>query len=214
MPSLEQALELVDIFTGMFYRMLPCFHQASLREAFANEEIQVQAPVLAYAIFSMAAPYHADPAIQCQTVSWYTNAKLSYDLTQYQGEPALRVLQAAVCIIFYAFTIMDSSTTWLFLGKAWRQACATGLNRIDSDIGPLVGHMPRVTSPLVREEQRRTMWMLFILDRGCSCNVGYPHAIDERLFVVNLPSPDSMFHYNIPVRSLLPSNYRLFVSAP
>lgn len=193
MPMVNQALELVDIFVREFSRMLPCFREAALREAFGKEEIQNQAPVLAYAIFAMAAPYHPDPSIQAQARSWYTNAKLSYDLTNYQGEPALRVLQGSICIIFHAFTIMDTSTIWLFLAKAWRQACATGLSRIDSDLEPLIGHMAANSSPLAREEQRRSMWTLFLLDRGSSYSIGYPHAIDERQFVVNLPLPGSAF---------------------
>lgn len=205
MPPREQALELVDIFFDRFSWLLPCFREATLREGFSTQEIQNRAPVLAYAIFAMAAPHHSEAAIRDQAESWYNNAKLSYDLTDHHSDRTLWVLQAAVCIIFHCFTTLRGSGMWLFIGKAWRQACWAGLNRMDSGVEPPLGDIPDAALPWEKEERRRTLWVLFILDRTCSFISGRTPAIDERYFAVNVPLPDGMFHCGVDIPVSFPT---------
>ena len=43
------------------------------------------------------------------------------------------------------------------------------------------------------EERRKTIWVLFFLDRSLSCLAGFSLAIDDRHFDVNYPVDDGQF---------------------
>lgn len=193
MPSKEVILDLADIFLSRFRAQIPCFHERRLQESIEHGEIQANAPVLVYIIIAMAARDHTDESIRCQERGWYTNAKLAFDLTTHDSEPALRILQAAACLIYYANIVRDVSPLWIFLGKAWRLACSHGYNRIDTKRENAPAFASPASSEVEREERRRTMWTLFMFDRGGSFGIGWPHAINEKYFVVNQPLDDRAF---------------------
>jgi hypothetical protein len=44
-----------------------------------------------------------------------------------------------------------------------------------------------------KEEQRRTMWLLFIVDRNHSWPVGWPNAVPETHFKLDMPIADTVF---------------------
>ena len=131
-PSSEVANELVEIFFDKIYFMLPCFHKQTFLEKFRSGHFQVQSPLLLYSIYSVSAGFHPDPAVKACRNAWYEEAKLMYDFTGRAPEPALRVLQAVLFLVYYAYTCGDYSACWLYIGKAWRQAASLGMNRMDS----------------------------------------------------------------------------------
>lgn len=193
MPSKNVILDLVDVFISKFRAQIPCFHERRLRESIEHGKLQADAPVLVYIIIAMASRDHADESIRCQEKGWYTNAKLAFDLTTHDSEPALRILQAAACLVCYATIVRDVSCLWIFLGKSWRLACSHGYNRIDTKLEITPAYAPLPSSEVEREERRRTMWTLFMFDRGGSFAIGWPHAINEKYFVVNQPLDDRSF---------------------
>ncbi|KAK2762206.1 hypothetical protein FQN54_001215 [Arachnomyces sp. PD_36] len=151
----------------------------------------------------MAARSHPDSTIQAQKEAWYCKAKELYAETQHDPHQPLQIVQAAACIIFQALMSRDYSVAWLVMGKAWRQAVALGFHRLEGDRIRSPGQAPEPTSLVEKEEQRRTMWTLFILDRGMCFPVGLPHAIDDRQFMANLPLDTSVFQGigSVPIES-------------
>jgi hypothetical protein len=194
LPSHEVLLELVDLFFQHFYHTFPCFHKKTFLEQVRNQHLQIQAPLVLYAICTLAARHHHDPVIRTQQGSWYEQAKFLYDLTKRDPEPALRTIQAVLCLVFSAWTVGDFSAGWLYLGKAWRQAVALSLNRIDGNSQTFYIRVPQwPKTVLEKEEYRRTLWVLFMMDRNYSWPTGWPNAIDEKQFKIDIPIAETLF---------------------
>jgi hypothetical protein len=193
LPALDVVVELTNLFFEHLYPMFPCFHKKSFLATVASGKLQSEAPILLYAICCVAARYHPDDAIRKRSKGWYEQAKFSYELTRQKPEPALRTIQAVSLLMFHSWTVGDFSSSWLFLGKAWRQVVALGLN-VDADNGKTYRpHMLEGRSSVEREEHRRALWLLFMLDRTHSWPTGWPTAIPETQFKVDLPKPESVF---------------------
>jgi hypothetical protein len=192
-PSLDRLWELAMTFLDHFVAFLPFLHRESFVENMKSGELPSKAPALVYAIIAIASKSHSDPKIQAQQGDWYLQAKTLYAQTGHDPHQPLQVLQTAACIIFQAMMCRDYSVAWLVIGKAWRQAVALGFHRLDGDSIRSPGQVPESKSLNEKEEQRRTMWTLFMLDRGMCFPLGLPPAIDDRQFMANLPLNDSIF---------------------
>lgn len=94
--------------------------------------LQEQSSLLVYAMLSVAASFHPDPAIKARRSEWYEHAKFLYDMTGRDPHPALRTLQGVLFLIYCAYTSGDFSACWLYIGKAWRQAATINMGRMDS----------------------------------------------------------------------------------
>jgi hypothetical protein len=176
---------------------------------------QSQSPILLFAICCVTARFHPDATVRQREKEWYEQAKFSYQLTQRNPDPALPTIKAALLVIEYACTAGDFSSAWLFLGKAWRQAIALGMNRMDASSAVSMDNKPREMdvdhgndtsvkdgkglTAVAREERRRTMWLLFIVDRYHSWPTGWPNALPETHFKVNMPVADSLFQAMDPL---------------
>lgn len=194
LPSDQALLELVNLFFEHHYTVFPCFHKATFLDQVHRRALQTEAPSLLYAICSIASRQHHDLSIQSRRTEWYELAKFEYDMTPRDPQSGLRALQTAMLVCYHGCTRGDFSSGWLTIGKAWRQCCALGLNRIDSDHEMFYGLSHPVPQTTVeREEYRRTLWVLFMLDRNHSWPTGWPNAIDERQFMVNIPVAEELF---------------------
>lgn len=198
-PSQDRMVELVGIFLDHFDAFLPFFHRASFQDDIRSGDLPRRAPALTYAVLAIAAKSHSDSTIRARHQVWYYKAKTLYEETAHDPHQALQVLQAAACIIFQALMSRDYSVVWLVMGKAWRQAVALGFHRLDGDSIRSPGQAPEPKNLREKEEQRRTMWTLFILDRGMCFPLGLPHAIDDRQFMANLPINDNIFQGTSPI---------------
>ena len=193
-PRQDQIIELAEIFFKYFHCFLPFMHRESFLEKIKSQELAARAPALLYAILTISARSHADPAIQAQQEVWFGRAKSLYAEAEHDPRQPLQIIQAAACIILHSQLVGDYSTAWLMMGKSWRQAAAVGFHRVDSeDSLTNLAQTPIAGSLRDKEEQRRTMWTLFILDRGMCFPLGLPHAIDDRQLVINLPLGDHIF---------------------
>ena len=199
LPSHEILLELVDLFFDHFYHSFPCFHKATLKEQVRSQYLQTNSPLVLYAICALSARYHHDPGIRNQSDSWYEHAKLLYDISGRDPKPVLRTIQAAICLVFFSWTVGDFSAGWLHLGKAWRQAVACNLHRLDMSQQPFESLIPEwPPNALEKEECRRTLWVLFIIDKCYTVSTVWPGSINERQYKVNIPVNETLFQDLIP----------------
>jgi hypothetical protein len=203
LPSEEVLAELVELFFTQLYHLVPCFHKVTFTEELECGVLKRDAPSILYAMCAMAALHHHDPSVKAQQQAWFELAKLQYELSPRNPHPALRTIQTAVLICLVGLTVGDFSASWLAIGKAWRQVCTLRLNRLDLEDGSDDTFETVSRKPSVREEYRRTLWMLFIMDRNHSMPTGSPHAIDERHFKINMPVAEEGFQaMTSEVRSL------------
>lgn len=180
LPDDDLLIELVKLFFEHLYHLFPCFHKKSFLANVKNGHFQKEAPLLLYAICCIASRHHPDTTVRKRQGDWYEQAKFSYDLTRRFPHQALRTIQAVLLLVYHAFTIGDFSSSWLFLGKAWRQVVALGMNRMDAaQVAPMTSQLTapgpdhltdmelsRPKTAVEKEEYRRTLWLLFIMDRN------------------------------------------------
>ncbi|KAI4701554.1 hypothetical protein J4E81_003294 [Alternaria sp. BMP 2799] len=203
LPPRHVILQLGELFFEHLYHMFPCFHRKSFLAKVECGDMEKDAPLLLYAMCCVTARYHQDASIRKRSKDWYEQARFSYDLTRRRPDPAVRTIQAVLLLVFHAWTIGDYSASWLFLGKAWRQAVVLGLNRMDashhlSDTLPIneyscASDNINRESALEREESRRALWLLFIMDRMHAWPTGWAHAIPEIQFKVDIPVAEAIF---------------------
>jgi hypothetical protein len=203
LPPRHIILELTELFLKHLYHMFPCFHKKSFLTKVECGDLEKDAPLLLYAICCVAARYHPEHSLRKRSKDWYEQARFSYGLTGRKPDPALHTIQAVLLLVFHAWTIGDYSASWLFLGKAWRQAVALGLNRMDTsnhlsdttiDDEDSSAHSRTGTNSAVGyEECRRALWLLFIMDRMHAWPTGWPNAIPEIQFKVDIPVADTLF---------------------
>jgi hypothetical protein len=204
LPSDAVLTELVILFFENYYHIFPCFHKAIFLHQIQSRSIQLDAPSLLYSMCAIAAPHHPDQSVRDQHMHWHELAKFEYGMAGQDARPPVRIIQTALLTLRHASNIGDYSSGWLFIGKAWRQACALGLNRVDSDDEGFYGiSYPRPKTPVEKEEYRRTLWLLFMTDRALSWPTGWPQAIDERQFKVNFPVAEGVFQAMTTEVSLL-----------
>ncbi|KAF2129684.1 hypothetical protein P153DRAFT_385896 [Dothidotthia symphoricarpi CBS 119687] len=202
LPTDDVLIELIDLFFDHIYHILPCFHKRSFMTKIREGSLQAESPMLLSAMCAIVARRHHDASVRSWQNEWYEFARREYNDTTRLPSHSLRGLQAAVCIMIHAYTIGDFSTAWLVLGKAWRQICALGFNRLDADDWKPYG-LPdsRPQTDVEKEELRRTLWLHFVMDRNHSWPTGWPHAIDERQFMVAIPVSENIFQAMSPVVS-------------
>ncbi|KAF2847855.1 hypothetical protein T440DRAFT_402592 [Plenodomus tracheiphilus IPT5] len=206
--------ELVKLFFDNFYHMFPCFHRASFEAKVRSSELATESPLLIYAMCCISARHHTESVVHARERCWYEQAKFHYEITRRRPDAGLRTVQSVLLLVFHASTIGDYSASWLFLGKAWRQAVVLGLNRMDATRAVVMdldhpnvnagNEIDRNTDTnaartmLEREECRRTLWLLFIMDRTQAWPTGWPHAIAESQFKVDMPMADTIFQAAVP----------------
>lgn len=128
LPSHDLLFEMVNLFFDNLYYLFPCFHRTHFMQQLEAGVIQKESSLILFSMCCLAARVHPDAAVKKRQQEWYEQAKFSYQLTQRDPYPALRTIQAALLLIAHASTAGDFSSSWLFLGKVWRQAVALGIS--------------------------------------------------------------------------------------
>jgi hypothetical protein len=203
LPPRHVILQICELFFEHLYHMFPCFHKRKFLAEVECGHLEKNAPLLLYAVCCVAARYHPDSSTRKRSKHWFEQARFSYDLTRRRPAPALRTIQAVILLVFHAWTIGDYSTSWLFLGKAWKQTVVLNLNRMDAsdhladaradDENSWASGKVNTDSAVEREETRRALWLLFIMDRMNAWPTGWPNTIPEIQFKVDIPVADSEF---------------------
>ncbi|KAF1959385.1 hypothetical protein CC80DRAFT_440853, partial [Byssothecium circinans] len=197
LPVGETLNELINIFFEHFQHRFPFFQKNTFFSQFQNGTIHAESELLLYAICTIASSFHPDPAVKTRQNAWYDQAKFLYEFTGRVPQPPLRTIQAALCLVFHAYTRGDFSACWLYVGKAWRQAASLGMNRADSSNSVRQGYYTQFEwtpkTAIEKEECRRTLWVLFMMDRNGSWPTGWPTAVDERHFKIDIPTTEAVF---------------------
>lgn len=195
LPQDSLLLDLLHVFFHQHHIFLPFLHKSrylSTITSLDRSSLDRESAALLFAVIALAAASHDDPYVRARQPQWFTRAKSLCEDLKEKKYPSLRGVQASLCICVLAWTTGNYHLSWLYIGTSWRQAVTLGLNRIDGEQHK-VGKNSESKSELDIEERRRTIWTLFVLDRGMAFPAGWPHAIDDRQFMVNLPLPDSVF---------------------
>ena len=191
--SNQQRLELLEMFFTSYHPLLPCIHRNTFVER-VNRGGSTESDALLCATLAVAASAHPDDHLRYLQNSWLSRARLLFDKDINGSTFPTRSLQAAVWIIFNAYISGDLTEAWFMLGKACRLAHLLGFDRIDcSRSDRFISMVPGPRDAIELEERRKTIWVLFFLDRSLSCLGGFSLAIDDRVFHVNYPVDDMHF---------------------
>jgi hypothetical protein len=87
----------------MSYAFLPCIDKAELLKDIGNDTLHRCARALLYSNSAIKAKIYLDRSIQTRSDDWFEQAKFLYELTQRATLPALRTLQAEVCVSYHAW---------------------------------------------------------------------------------------------------------------
>ncbi|KAK0638603.1 fungal-specific transcription factor domain-containing protein [Cercophora newfieldiana] len=194
-PPNDKQVELVDIFFERVQWYFPLFHRQSLTASVKAGELRQSSPLLFYSVLSLAARFHPDPVIQGAQLNFHDKSRALYEATSHLPDRPLETLQAAACIVLQAFTFGDHSIAALSLSKAWRQTVALGFHHVDS---PFRVVLPGITAPDAsewreKEQRRRILWTLFVLDKAMCFKAGLVHTIDDRQISAFLPMSEDVF---------------------
>lgn len=195
LPPHDQRMSIIDDYLRVVHPFLPLLHKntllSSLAEAYAGEPSRRG---LLCAVLALGTNERRDEADKQSRQRWYDEAKRQYASTGHIPESPIETLQTAVCITFQAYLSTDSSTSWLVLGKAWKQVVALGYHRLDrKQAARLPGAPDLPTSWVERESIRRIVWMLYVLDRTICLPVGLDFTVLESQLGVSLPADESTF---------------------
>ncbi|RYP69593.1 hypothetical protein DL770_008199 [Monosporascus sp. CRB-9-2] len=191
LPPQGKLAELADVYFRRVHHFLPVLHEATFRDSLGRIGASDYPSALIFAVISLATCERQDQLVLASKVQWYKEAKEQYASSGHLPAHPIPTLQTAVCLIFQGMMINDFSSTWLILGKAWRQVVALGYHRLDSDSGrAMPGAPPLPQDWIQRESVRRIIWTLYILDRGLCFPVGLVHSIEDKHVNINLPMED------------------------
>ncbi|PKY00458.1 fungal-specific transcription factor domain protein [Aspergillus campestris IBT 28561] len=110
--------------------------------------------------------------------------------------------QAWVLISLYEYMHLSPQQAWMSVGRCCRLVLGMRLYEIDDPTSPIAlardAEYVLVDWTAV-EEQRRTFWMAYSLDRLISFHHGLPFTLSEQLISTRLPSPEEEFQSGQPV---------------
>lgn len=129
LPPHDLLVEMVNLFFDNLYQLFPCFHRKQFMRQLEEGSIQKESTLILFSMCCLAARVHPNNVVKRREQEWYEQAKFSYHLTQRDPYPALRTIQSALLLIAHGCVSGDFSTSWLFLGKVWRQAVALGISQ-------------------------------------------------------------------------------------
>jgi hypothetical protein len=194
LPSTREILELLDIFFSRYHFYLPCIHQKTFSDRVKRGRESVQSHSLIWAMMAVAAPDHPNPHIQGLRTTWLARARSIFDKNLHSSTSITQSLQAAVWIIFQYYVDAELTEAWFFLGKTARFANLMGVDRLDScRTDRLITMVAQPRDSIEVEEQRKSLWTLFFLDRALACLAALSLSFDERNFQVNFPMDEDLF---------------------
>ena len=162
------------------------FHEATFRERFEQDTLQMS---LLFAVAATACRFSNDPLFRDQhslANTFYSSASWTQIFQQsfsYEDDLDITVVQVMSMLAVTEFTAGHPRQGWVKVALAVRFAQALHLDE-EPDIG-----LPAWE----REEQRRTFWSVYLLDRLVSLGPNRPPTFSDSDCTVHLPSPDEAF---------------------
>lgn len=199
LPPIDQIMELVDLFFEKVYPYTPIIHRPTLLSRLRTGGVDGIPRVLLLAIMTIAAKFHMDSHIRSQRNKWFEECKTKVSELMRTSSHVLQGLQAGMLITLEAANDADFGTALMLVADMWRKVVATGYHHIDGKgraIMPALGSAEDETNWVQREEGRRLIWCLLIVDRGFCFPIGLVHVVDDKRLVVNFPMPEVVFQEN------------------
>ena len=211
LPPLERIMELCASFFDRHHFLLPCIHRQSFFEWLLSDSgLPARSPLL-WAVLAVAAFSDPSTEVQTQCEPWMKEAIPIFNRNIASTPYPTEMLQAAVWLIYTYYVRGDLTSAWLMHVKACQMVAMLGLNKIDSARPRRrVTSAPWLQDRLKIEEQRKTVWCLFVLDRLFCTTTGFSLALDDRSFQVNFPIKDDVFQ---GARSSVYSNHLYMLSS-
>lgn len=187
LPAKQVLTTLIDTyFTYCHNQPYAYFHEATFRQRF--EEGALPAALL-FAVAATACRFTEDPQYHethSQAILSYSNASWNHIFQQsfsYEDDLDLTIVQAVSMLAVIDFTAGHPRHGWVKVALAVRFAQALRLNEEPDDQFPA----------WEREEQRRTFWSMYLLDRLISLGPNRPPTFSDSDCTVRLPSSDLAF---------------------
>ncbi|EPS39317.1 hypothetical protein H072_6930 [Dactylellina haptotyla CBS 200.50] len=193
LPTNEEVHYLRDAFFTRFHPILPMIHRKSFLSKLEEWQRFFDDDVVLLAVMAIASCGHHEPSMREKGEGWLNRAKTFVEKAIVSGTTSIQHVQAGIWITFHMFLKADMSESWVYLGKTWRMACPLSLNRIDAKRRGHNTHAGNPDNARSLEETRRTMWGLFMIDRCLSFLCGWPFAIDDRQFMINIPVTEKIY---------------------
>ncbi|OOF90933.1 hypothetical protein ASPCADRAFT_518816 [Aspergillus carbonarius ITEM 5010] len=158
---------------------------------------------LQYAMWTVAASLSAQ--FQSLRDRLYTETRRMLDALDLQGlkteAPSIEQAQAWVLVCIYEYMQLSPLQAWMSTGRCSRLVLGMRLYELDDPNSPVT--MAREQEAVLvdwigLEEQRRTFWMAYSLDRFISFHNGLPFTLNEQLVTTRLPSPEEDFQSGQP----------------
>ncbi|RAL11873.1 fungal specific transcription factor domain-containing protein [Aspergillus homomorphus CBS 101889] len=158
---------------------------------------------LQYAMWAVAASLSAQ--FQALRESLYSESRRILDTLDRPDSIAtvagLEQAQAWILIGLYEYMQRSPLQAWMSIGRCCRQVLGMRLYELDDPTNPVT--MAREQEAILvdwigLEEQRRTFWMAYSLDRFISFHNGLPFTIHGDLITTRLPSPEEEFQSGQP----------------
>ncbi|KAK3320579.1 fungal-specific transcription factor domain-containing protein [Cercophora scortea] len=118
----------------------------------------------------------------------------------FAASPSVEQAQAWLLVAHYEFCYFDFQRAWITMGRAFRVIQLLRMHEIDKQIlpTPAVSLSPEDWTKL--EEQRRTFWVAYTLDRYVSICRDWPLGLHEETICTRLPAPEADFQHSRPVQ--------------
>ncbi|PWY78032.1 C6 transcription factor [Aspergillus sclerotioniger CBS 115572] len=159
---------------------------------------------LQYAMWTVAASLSAQ--FQSLRDRLYSETRRMLDALDLQGPkteaPGIEQAQAWVLVCIYEYMQLSPLQAWMSTGRCCRLVLGMRLYELDDPNSPVT--MAREQEAVLvdwigLEEQRRTFWMAYSLDRFISFHNGLPFTLNEQLITTRLPSPEEDFQSGQPI---------------
>ncbi|GES65263.1 C6 transcription factor [Aspergillus terreus] len=112
--------------------------------------------------------------------------------------------QAWVLVSIYEYMHVSPQQGWISIGRCCRLVLGMRLYELDDPNSPITmspDQDPGLVDWTALEEQRRTFWMAYSLDRFISFHSSLPFTLNEQLISTRLPAPEEEFQAGQPVLS-------------
>lgn len=189
----DLARSIAESFFDRIHPLIPCLHRTRFMNVLDTPNQVASANVLTLAVLALGCLEYEDKVVQSYAVTLYRRAREIIDAASAEGKFSVRNLQASTLLLSFLYFHGRMSELYFFLGSTYRMASSLGLHRMDCRRQGYPGFAAPPRSEMEREDRRRVMWLLFTLDRLFTFSCGWPFAVDDRFFYVNLPQEESLY---------------------
>ncbi|KAJ5372768.1 hypothetical protein N7517_004774 [Penicillium concentricum] len=192
--------QIYQLYFDRVHPVAPMLHQGRY---FSWSQIFNKPPshiCLQLAMWALAAASSAH--LQHMRESLYTRARSGIEALDHDIESSnaacLQTAQAWLLLTHYEFRYMSYRRAWFTAGRAFRIIQLAKLHEIDR-LNDVTVNMAHPEAWAEAEENRRTYWLAYCLDRFLNISDDWPLSLHEEALCIYLPVSESDFQHSRPV---------------